>query len=105
MAAFNLCAAFASDRLAERGWVIVGCLVGSASGMALLAISLTANWPLAVQYFFCFLLVFYSATSSIMIAWLVKALSGLFGCCRGPGARIDHRPTFMERRRPTAQAM
>lgn len=84
MAAFNLCAAFASDRLNERGWVIVGCLLGSATGMALLAVSLSAGWPLGVQYFFCFLLVFYSATSPLMIAWLVKAYRGSSDAAVGP---------------------
>ena len=84
MAVFNLCAAAASDRLNERGWVIVGCLLGSAAGMALLAVSLSANWPLGVQYFFCFLLVFYSATSPLMIAWLVKAYRGSSDAAVGP---------------------
>jgi hypothetical protein len=37
-----------------------------------------------VQYFLCFLLVFYSATSPLMIAWLVKAYRGSSDAAIGP---------------------
>ena len=84
MAVFNIAACFAADIINERGWVIVACLVGSGTGMALLAVSLMLGWPLGVQYFFCFLLVFYSATSPLMIAWLVKAYRGSSDAAVGP---------------------
>ena len=84
MAFFNIVTCFFADRINERGWVIVVCLLGSGVGMALLAVSLLANWPLGLQYFLCFLLVFYSATSPLMIAWLVKAYRGSSDAAIGP---------------------
>ena len=83
-AVFNIIAAVLSDRLRERGWVIVACLAASATGMTLLALSLQLGWPLGVQYALCFTLVFYSATSPLMIAWLVKAYRGSSDAAIGP---------------------
>jgi MFS family permease len=84
MAIFNITVATLSDNYGERGWVIVACLLGSAIGMFLLAFSILFKWALGVQYFLCFMLVFYSATSPIMIAWLQKAYKGSSDAAVGP---------------------
>lgn len=84
MGTFNILVSIMSYRIKERGWIIVACLLGSASGMALLALSLTYDWPLFVQYSLTFMLVFYSATSPLMIAWLVKSYRGASDAAVGP---------------------
>lgn len=84
MAAFNIAAATLADRLAERGWVVVGCLVASACGMLLLALSIVLGWSLTTRYAFCFMLVFYSATSPLQLAWLQRAYRNRIEAAAGP---------------------
>jgi len=84
MAVFNIAAATVADRLAERGWVVVGCLAGSAGGMMLLALSIVLKWPLTARYALTFLVVFYSATSPLQLAWLQRAYRSRVEAAVGP---------------------
>jgi MFS family permease len=84
MAAFNISAATLADRLGERGWVVAGCLAASAGGMLLLALSIVLRWPLDARYALCFLVVFYSATSPLQLAWLQRAYRNRTEAAVGP---------------------
>ena len=88
MACFNITIAMLSDRWAERGWVIVGCLTGCAAGMIGLALSIQLHWPLGVQYALMFSLVFYSAASPLMIAWLQKSYRSASDSSVGPALTL-----------------
>ncbi len=76
----------ASDWLGERGHVIAALLIASAVGMALLAFSVGLSWRPALQYAFCFCVVFYSAASPILLSWLAALYRGSGDAAFGPAA-------------------